>query len=415
MRAAWRGTAAKLAGIAVLVSAPFAAGALSRGIFAAGLALAMAFAVAALVRRSQFAAHATLVVVSLALGIAVFDLALRALGFGPPAIIGPWPAMPLVNRFAANLDIELLDQDLARMSGRPAPAVPTHHIVTDGAGFRNAPSAPRDGLDVIVLGDSFGAGAVGHDETLRAFLQREHGMKALDLSTPASSPWQEYTNFRLELPTIGTRKGAVLAWLLFGGNDLEETYGPLEPEALPWTGPRQWLQRWRSWRARSPILNLTGRPGPSSDVATHSLDGKPILFYRPYIANARRDLATVTAQPNFPALRATFSRLVALARSRDIVPVVFVIPAKEEVYEWVHRGSAPWSSSTAPSGFAQAIARMCDEEKVACQDLKPALVEESRRSHESSGELLYWREDTHLNARGNRFIASRMRQFFGPR
>jgi hypothetical protein len=214
----------------------------------------------------------------------------------------------------------------------------------------------------------------------------------------------------VEQDRIDFAPGATLAWLIFGGNDLDEYYGP-PVETLRFNGEvRQWLFRMRAWRDRSPLRHLLRRNAPSKDVfSTPFTGGGHFYFYRPYIDAAARGTAAIRAHANFPALRATIAGGVALARSRGLRPVIFLIPAKEEVYAWVHRGEAPWSSPTTPSGFTDALLAICGDEKLACFDLKPDLVLESRRAYEKSGTFLYWRDDSHLNAEGNRFVAARMR------
>ena len=406
-----RRAAARLIAITLALASPFLAGSLEPRVFLAFFAIAFAVAAWAVARRSARATHATLVLVSVALATTAFDLVLRLAGLGPVVFYERWPPLPHVNRFVPNVDrADIPNGDLAAMAGKAAPDAPPIHLVTDASGFRNDPRLARQGVEVIVLGDSFGAGAVSNDATIRAWLARDHALRAIDLSTPASSPWQEYVNLRVEQDRIDFAPGATLAWLIFGGNDLDEYYGP-PVETLRFNGEvRQRLFRMRAWRDRSPLRYLLQRNAPSKDVfSTQFPGGGHFYFYRPYIDAAARGTAAIRAHANFPALRATIAGGVALARSRGLRPVIFLIPAKEEVYAWVHRGAAPWSSPTTPSGFTEALLAICRDEKLACFDLKPDLVLESRRAYEKSGTLLYWRDDSHLNAEGNRFVAARMR------
>jgi hypothetical protein len=107
-------------------------------------------------------------------------------------------------------------------------------------------------------------------------------------------------------------------------------------------------------------------------------------------------------------MRATLQRLAEVARARGMRPMIFVLPTKEEVYAWVRDGAAAWTSDAGPSGFSRVVLGICAEHKMACLDLKPAMIAESRRAFQESGRLLYWREDSHPNADANRLIAARI-------
>jgi lysophospholipase L1-like esterase len=48
---------------------------------------------------------------------------------------------------------------------------------------------------------------------------------------------------------------------------------------------------------------------------------------------------------------------------------------------------------------------LCEQHGFRFLDLKPVLVEESRREYERSGALLWWSDDTHWNGEGQRAAA----------
>jgi hypothetical protein len=265
---------------------------------------------------------------------------------------------------------------------------------------------------VIILGDSFGGGAVGQEYTWSSILAGDYHLNTYNLSAPASGPWHEYVNLWAEKERLKTREGTVLVWQLFTGNDLEDEYGSLDVNSLPWCGPpRAWLNRVNAWRARSPIRylieNSMREHDPRDDVIDRDfLNGRKILFYRPYTESPFRTPEQVIAHPNFERLRATIRAVKELAEARGMRPVIVLVPAKEEVYSWVWKGGPPWSSDESPSGLSLVLARACAEEGLRLLDLKPSLIAESRRAYEDSGQVLYWYDDTHLSAAGNVFTSS---------
>jgi hypothetical protein len=58
------------------------------------------------------------------------------------------------------------------------------------------------------------------------------------------------------------------------------------------------------------------------------------------------------------------------------------------------------------SGFEEAVLSACEQVALACWSSKPYLHEESRRIFAASRELLWWRDDTHINNRGHQALAS---------
>jgi hypothetical protein len=347
--------------------------------------------------------------VSVALTITGSDLALRFLPLVPDDLVEKWPRMPLVNRYVPDLDYEgYRFNDLSRMAGvkewREEKWV---KVLTDSAGFRNERLDRARPLDLILLGDSFGAGGVSQEYTWTSILARDYNLHTYNLSTPAAGPWHEYINLRAEKDRLRVGKGAVLAWQLFTGNDLDEYYGPLEVNELPWRGTAGvWLDRVNTMRARSPVRYLLRRHDRSGDVVDIDfLNGRKLLFYKPYIATSSRSSEEIIKHPNYARLRATIPAVKRLAESHGLRLAVVLVPAKEEVYSWAWEGATPWSSGAGPSGFADVLRDICTEEGLSFLDLKPHLVRESRRLYEESGQLLYWYDDTHMSTAGNRFTA----------
>ena len=401
--------AATLAAVAVLVSLPFVEGVIGPWIFVPVLAVGLAAAGWASRRGSEYATRVVLILCAAAVTSALFDVGLRVAGIGRPVILQRWPAMPLTIRYIPGMDRgDVDDHDLARMSGvPPIDEGGKRHLVTDAAGFRNLPGARERDIDVVLLGGSVGAGAANQDDTIAAGIERG-GLATYNLSTPGTSPWQEYVNLYAELPHLRLRPHAAIVWLVFPANALHGDYGSLDMNRLPWKGSvEQWIERARGLRARSPLRRAFERNEPSRDVMARTfIDGGPLLFYTPYIDDPSRD-ASALVDPKLAAFHETLAAFARLARERGLRPVVLLVPAKERVYSWVYTGQAPWTRPAAASALATDIARMCADLKMTCEDLDPVLAAESRRLFETTGDLVYRRDDTHFNVVGNRIVAQR--------
>ena len=55
----------------------------------------------------------------------------------------------------------------------------------------------------------------------------------------------------------------------------------------------------------------------------------------------------------------------------------------------------------APTGFTRAVLEPCAENGIRALDLRPALIEEAERLRATTGEFLWWRDDTHWNGLGH--------------
>src|SRR2546423_4452374 len=170
---------------------PFAEGALRPARFWPLCACAPVAAFYAFAFNSRRAGRIAIIIVSSALTITAADLALRLTSVVPYDLAETWPRMPLVNRYRPDLKYEgYRFNDLSRMAGvkewREDKFV---RVFTDSAGFRNGQTDSSRPLDVIVLGDSFGAGAVSQEYTLSSILAKNYHLSTYDLSAPAIGPW----------------------------------------------------------------------------------------------------------------------------------------------------------------------------------------------------------------------------------
>ncbi len=324
-----------------------------------------------------------------------------------------YPSLPIVGRWDAGLHIvENSYGDLAALSGdESARHVRQVEIHTDASGFRN--EGVPETIDLLVLGDSFGAGIGTSQELIFAGLLRRQGHRIYNLSYPGG-PYDEFVNLAVESPRLRFGKNAKLIWTIYVGNDLADTGGEiLEPEALPWQSTLgQWQVRYRTYRNRSPlnrlvtnvILRRQGRAG-NEVTARPTADGKPVLFLDTQDQWSRRSAAEIRAHPNFGKLQKTFAAMQELTARLGLDVTVLIVPTKGDVYRWIVEGRLPSEKDRARTGFAEAVLDICRPRGFRCLDLKPLFVDEAVRLYHSSGELLWWRDDTHLGERGHQLAA----------
>ncbi len=420
----------KRVGVAILAAAatalPFAEGILKHGwIELLMLAPVAWFLVAS--RTRDRAERVLLLLVSLCLAVTVCDVILRPI-IGSRLHYSPMnlhqrrlPALPMVGRWDAMVDFSgSVYGDLAAMAGDPTFREPRRvEFRTDALGFRN--DAVPTFVDVIVLGDSFAAGVgVTQTGTFAHALAARYGRSVYNLSYPGG-PYDQYLNFSIEMPKLNVMPGAELIWTLYTGNDLDDAGGDTwEIAALPWrTGLSAVLVDYRTFRNRSPLRQgweaLRSRwGGISRDVAIRSLpDGRPMLFYGPHEVWGERARAEVEQHPNFPKLLTTLRAMKDAVARMGLHVAVVILPTKGEVYRWL---LTPHSADgDAPSGFAEAVMAACQQVSLRCWDSKPYLREEARRLFAASHDLLWWRDDTHMNELGHQAIASFVvQEILGP-
>lgn len=393
---------------ATLLLAPVAAVALYAFGFPAASARAKRIAVALL---------------SICFAVAVFDLVsrpvvARLVGERAREIsVHTWEPMPLVFRYDRNTRFTgTTCGDLSAMSlDRSLRECREYEFRTDDYGFRNETADAGDArpFDVILVGDSFGVGAgTTQSATWATRLARDHDLAVYNLSIEGAGPWQELINFELEIDRLRVRAGATVVWAIFAGNDLDDPYyAPLKVSELPWQGRiARLVFALKKFRYRSPlrriIVPVAGEWDARENVVKRDFaGGRKVLFYAPYDASRRRTREEVLRHPNFAALRDIVAAMKRLTDERHLKLAIVCLPSKEEVYSWALDGAHPWTTDPQPSGFAAALGGLSREQGIAFLDLKPRLVEESRRAYPESNELLWWWDDTHWNARGHTVAA----------
>jgi hypothetical protein len=316
-------------------------------------------------------------------------------------------------RYVANVDFEgVTFGDIAAMSPRKDLREERRvRFVTDNDGFRNnsANWATERPLDLIVLGDSFcAAGGTTQEQIMSNVLAKDHGLNVYNLSIGRHSPLQEYATLVLENNRLKEREGTTVLWVLFTGNDLDEPYYPdLETSSPPILSWRDRLaSSYTSFRERSAVRQLMARSDLSTLLISRTApDGRTILFFKPYLDRASRTVDQVRHHPNFAHLQTTFTLMRQFAQSKHLRVVVAVVPSKEEVYSWLVNREPEWTSPKEPSGFSVVAHEFCDLNGFKFFDLKPTFIEAAEKTFKESGELLWWRDDTHWNGVGQRVAA----------
>lgn len=400
---------------------PFAVGAFDVSPYAAiGVTLFVFAAYATGPRGGRLSKRVSLVLLSVCFAVTLFDLAARPLllylfGVRPAdRYIHRWHELPLLQRYDPSVNFEGPTYgDLAAVSGRGDWREWRRiRFVTDEYGFRN--ESPGTGfearpLDLIVLGDSFGVAAgTSQEEILSSRLSRDFGLSVYNLSVSREGPQQEYANLLLEGHRLNAREGACVLWLIFAGNDLDDSYYPeLETPRPLRKGLLSGLaNNLRDFRSRSPVRRLLSRGGAKLVIERKFIDGRQMLFHADYAQRRGRTAGDVMRHPNLLHLKTTLGAMGRLAGERRLNVAVALVPSKEEVYSWVLDGAPPWSTRGEPSGLSSVLRGLCEEHGFRFLDLKPALVEASRREYEKSGALLWWRDDTHWNGDGQRAAAT---------
>lgn len=364
-----------------------------------------------------------IVLFSICLAVLGADLGLRVVGkrllyYRPNEMfLDRWPPLPLVSRYRKN--VRFTGQtfgDLAAMQS-DARLRQTRQVVfeTDAFGFRNRPAFLDDDVcDVIVLGDSFGAGlGTTQNRIWAAQLRRRYGVRAYNLSIPGGSPWQGYVHLASEIDRLRVGPDTLVLVTVFSGNDLDDYYYDrnVDFDALPWNTPLAALGvRAAGFARRSPILGLFSRLRHGNDSGTKVLirelpHGGKMLFYQPYLTSINRTTEMVREHDNFPRLLDTIRDIRTVAEDHGCRMAVVLFPGKEEIYRWIVEGAPPWEKESGQGGLGRALKDSCKKDGIRFLDLKQPLVIAAEQEWKSAGDVIYWADDTHWNVKGHGIVA----------
>ena len=404
-------------GVAVSTALPFAEGVFKNGWIEVLFLLPVAWFLA-VPAPSERLKGLLLSLCALCMTLSLLDLGLRPLmqrrlNYTPLNVYAhKLPQLPILGRWDPHLHlVDRLYGDLAAMLGEPGYREYREvTFITDEAGFRN--SGVQEATDTIVLGDSFAAGwGTTQDKIFARLLETRYGRHVYNLAYPGG-PYDQFVNFCIESPRIKTAPHAKLIWTFFTGNDLADAGGETwELERLPWRGTfGQWQVRFRTFRNRSPLnqwMAAMGRrlSGKQPDVIVRELtDGRPVLFLGAQEVWGKRTRQEVEQQANFAKLELTLAAMRQRIDKDALDLTILILPTKGQVYRGLLNQKVD-SFEPATSGFAEAVTGACERAKVRCLDTGPYLVRRASEVFSTTGELLWWRDDTHLGERGHEAVA----------
>lgn len=301
-------------------------------------------------------------------------------------------------------------------------------------GFRE--TSPIDSCRIFALGDSFTFGwGVTDGATWPDLLENDLGTCVYNLGVHDASPKQElllleYLFSRPDRPHSLQH----LIWMIYEGNDLEDSYAELgDPNtrgvltrAVKGTivgsvrslayalRDKSLINRFRTGEVR---LTSTARRRQYSSA--YKVDGVTLvtpLFHSPrfgymllsppYLQSASQPESYVLHHPNRGELDRVFDRMAHLSDSMHFSVTVALMPSSIRLY-------APYfnliPTPSAEPYFLNYVHRLADAEGFDVLDLLQAFRPYART------ELLYFRDDDHLNRRGSELTARMISEHVGKR
>ena len=298
-------------------------------------------------------------------------------------------------------------------------------------GFRE--SGALDACPIFALGDSFTFGwGVTEGATWPDLLEQSLGTCVYNLGINDASPKQEL--MLLEHLLAQPRRPPVqrVLWVLYEGNDLEDSYADARPALTRAAGPARMLQGTvfgaipvfvEGVRTQSLIHHLrTGRlrlrtSSAEREAAAHyTIDGVTLvtpLFHSGQLGYMLLDASLldrgarseryVRTHRHRRQLDRTFARMRRLSDSLHFQVTVVIVPTSARLYAPAFH---PTPAPSAEPYFVQYLGERARASGFDVVDLLQELAPYART------ELLYFRDDDHLNPRGHdvvaRILASRL-------
>ena len=261
------------------------------------------------------------------------------------------------------------------------------------------------------------------DATWASLLDGKLGEPVYNLGVSGTSPLQQLQileYFLREYPKSFRPKH--LLWMLFEGNDLEDSYAAKRPEPPLFKKvfqktivetiasiPRQVRQESVIRRLADGDLIVGSRPEKGQRSDHYLLDGNRlsyplyysprfgyILFRPPYLDRAGKPLSYVLNHPNRKRLEDTFRRMREVSREQGFEVTVVVVPSVMRLYKGDFEDLPPISDEP---HFINYLLELSTEVGFKTVDLNALLAPYAR------DELLYQRDDTHWNERGHEIAA----------
>ncbi|MFQ3536219.1 MAG: hypothetical protein SNJ58_10100 [Aggregatilineales bacterium] len=297
--------------------------------------------------------------------------------------------------------------------------VSTHAWWGGHIGFRTP--QPTDGdVPAVALGDSHTFCFTDEADCWVNLLSARLGVPIANLGQPVTgseSHARRYYSF-VANPALGLKQPRLVLWQFFG-NDYNDDYGlallsgtartpPLADLPAPVEAPFvAWL---REYSAVFALLDALGRADDPQMVLFvdpyRVIDGQvDITFGRRYLAEAL-DMRQTRNHEGEQLSQAAILRTRALVEANGGRFVVILVPTKEEVYRHLterYLGAAYLDQLAEPR---LRLLNFCAAEQLTCLDLTPALTERALQ-----GQQLFFRDDIHLNATGNRAVSEIIADF----
>jgi lysophospholipase L1-like esterase len=284
----------------------------------------------------------------------------------------------------------------------------------EGIGFRTRPIDYR--VDAVVVGDSFGFCFTEEADCWVTRLAAQTGLGIANLSMPVTG---SISHGRILADYGAPLEPPIVIWQFFG-NDFNDDYGLLawrgdiEPlddagadDASGDAGVGQWLTQHSIVWALGEVL-LTGRWSGTPDservftpqyTAAVNDRGDVLQFGKLYEQRAL-DMTRPANQFGLEQSRAAFTEAQARVDAWGGELVVVLIPTREEVYAHITEPLMGAEAIARQHSAREAMLGLCDSLRLTCIDPTDAFT-----ARALEGDMLYYRDDMHLNPRGNALLA----------
>lgn len=286
---------------------------------------------------------------------------------------------------------------------------------------------PLDGARIAALGDSFTFGWSMDDEhTWVRQLERRRGERVVNLGVHDGSPKQQLELLKHVLSEQGDRLPLKqVVWLLYEGNDLEDSYddNAPAPEHKQWQrgmGPlleslfgnikdNMVIEQFRRNRVQlagaaaqraNAHLNVDGVP---LDVPLYrSAALGPALFLTSFIERAAQPRQYVLEHENRARLDRTFDEMAGLARARGFQVAVAMAPTAARLHGRYFDDFPELSESP---HFIDYVGALAQRYGLVFIDLHQLFAAQAGR------EFLYFRDDDHWNEKGHALAAEMIARY----
>jgi len=296
----------------------------------------------------------------------------------------------------------------------------------DEYGFRE--TTPIEHARIFALGDSYTFGVnLEQDKTWVELLERRTGEPIYNLGVSGSSPLNQLELLEYVLQTTpAPSKIHHLLWMICEGNDLEEMNESLDSpdreDQQSFTNhfggtSVEWISTVPSLIKRQSVINRfrTGRisfvgPSKTTDEADpyvvdgvrlayplyHSSEFGYSLFYPQYVERACKPESYVLDHPNRPLLDKTFKDMVTLSQKYGFKVTVLIAPCAPRLYGPYFQNFPSISNEPYFMDYVENLSRGLGFNVINLYQLMQPYA---------GKELLYWRDDSHWNERGNEVVA----------